>query len=705
MILTDAAIVSRETDRLRRSPLASRVAAMIRNFKGSESYVIGIEGEWGAGKSSFINLITEELAGGDVKVALFNPWVFSNQDQLVVDFFKTLFGEMQESEANPAIAKRLKTYVPKLLSKVDVPKLLSKVDQISVGPFFGVGWSKEHGSVESYQKDRQKLDRTLKATSGRVLVIIDDIDRLDAPETKLIFKLVKLMADFPNTVFMLAYDRLRVEQRLSDESTGFSGSDYLKKIIQVSFSIPKPDSTLLQTIFLEDLNATIEELYGKSYDLAGDDKHRLNYFLDSGLLRLMGTIRDIKRYISSLRLTWSAIGIEEINPVDFIGIEAIRVFAPRFYGLMPTYKTLFTRGGVTYYSGHDKKDKEASEKLYGELLAVIPDAQVREATSVISKSLFPGLSFHFSYGSEIYREWSEELRVCASDKFDVYFQLGVSEGEISELELKGFTANLDDEKAIRANVLALKEEGKVEKMVNRLKRYIKDIRADRSERLLKVLYDLGDEIHRPGGEVSLNSTAQLVTYLALTAMLGMPADARKKLLEFLLRECKSLYYVAYLAASVVAEVSGRGPSSRDRVDFTDEEVEQAKLLGVAHIEAAASSGELATHQRLAFFLFRWMEWTDEKTVHRYIRQTLLSTPSGIGILIECFLVTSHTSDRVIRELDTGDLGKLYPLTLLQKTVNALSEEDLQTLTMGAALAIKLFKEHGPVDLDEDSIAG
>ena len=169
-----------------------------------------------------------------------------------------------------------------------------------------------------------ELEKTLADIPKKIVVVIDDIDRLDRKETKLILKLVKLTADFPKTIFILAYDRARVEDRITEKDNGLEGGEYLKKIIQVSFSLPLPDQQELWNLLFKDLDASIETIYGKT-DFTGKEETRWGEVFRGGFNNLFVTIRDIKRYISSLRLDWSIMGKSDVNKIDFLGIEAVRV--------------------------------------------------------------------------------------------------------------------------------------------------------------------------------------------------------------------------------------------------------------------------------------------------------------------------------------------------------------------------------------------
>ena len=90
MISPDNPITSEKFDLLRRNPLAERIATFFSQLKGKESLVVGIEGEWGSGKTSFINLILNKVDETRVMVVKFNPWNFSDQNELVKDFFNSI---------------------------------------------------------------------------------------------------------------------------------------------------------------------------------------------------------------------------------------------------------------------------------------------------------------------------------------------------------------------------------------------------------------------------------------------------------------------------------------------------------------------------------------------------------------------------------------------------------------------------------------
>jgi predicted KAP-like P-loop ATPase len=312
-VLVDPPIKSKTQDRLHRATLAEKVASMVLSYKGEESFVVGVEGVWGSGKTSFIEMILEFLAVSPElerpKSIKFNPWNFSNIDALYIDFF-TQLGEGIGNNKN------FIKYSKKILQKVEVEPSL-----------WGFSLAKfSLGGGDSLQDLRHNIEKDLREQKKKIVIVVDDIDRLDKKETREVFKLVKVNANFPNVIYLLAYDREKVEKILEED--GFPGTEYLKKIVQVSFTLPKPQPVQLQIILSEELDKILESNEVKSVADKYWDARRWGNLAESGFKHVFKTIRDINRYVSSWQLDYLIIGYTEVNPIDFLGIELIRVFAP-----------------------------------------------------------------------------------------------------------------------------------------------------------------------------------------------------------------------------------------------------------------------------------------------------------------------------------------------------------------------------------------
>ena len=262
-------------------------------------------------------------------------------------------------------SKQIKNYSSKLLrlGEISVDPTISILGIVNIR--IGALWKFRHSDNESLGNQRKEIDKFLEKLPRRLVIVIDDIDRLDGEETRLIFKLVKLVADFPNTIFLLAYDREKVGKRMDEwsirDGDSIEGQEYLKKIVQQPFPLPKPEK---DDIYTELLKAIGNELNRIGFDRKQvSDLHWFNLVsFNEPLMELFSTIRDVKRYVNSLRLDLSILDKEEINPIDFACIEAIRVFAPEVYLAMTNEARVFTSVGVPRYGPIEGPEDVPDEK-------------------------------------------------------------------------------------------------------------------------------------------------------------------------------------------------------------------------------------------------------------------------------------------------------------------------------------------------------
>ena len=108
-------------------------------------------------------------------------------------------------------------------------------------------------------KDDTMEGRDRREFRGRIVVVIDDIDRLTPDEIRLVFRLVKAVANFPQTIYLLAYDGPVITHALGDPGLQ-DGKDYLDKIVQLSLPLPTPIQSSLQTMISNGFNEIIKDL-------------------------------------------------------------------------------------------------------------------------------------------------------------------------------------------------------------------------------------------------------------------------------------------------------------------------------------------------------------------------------------------------------------------------------------------------------------
>ena len=166
-----------------------------------------------------------------------------------------------------------------------------------------------------------RIQAALRELQKPIVVVIDDIDRLDTREIQDVFKLVRLTANFPNVIYVLAFDRRRVEEALGEE--GIPGRDYLEKIVQVGIDLPSVPVEVLNQATLSAIDAAIAPIENVG---PFDEDSWPDVFMEV-VRPLIRNMRDVHRYCAAISGTVRSLN-GQISLVDVLALEAVRVFLP-----------------------------------------------------------------------------------------------------------------------------------------------------------------------------------------------------------------------------------------------------------------------------------------------------------------------------------------------------------------------------------------
>lgn len=461
---SDTPIGSSQEDTLNRASFASQLAQTIMSYDQDNSFNIGLYGEWGSGKTSVINMLEESLGilSAEMEhkpvVLRFNPWLFSDQTQLVTQFFKQLSAKFGSNSTSGVqrIGKAMETFGGALEFTTLIPQI-GVVGTIAsaLTKDLGKGLSKyAEGKNTNIQKLKDDLIALLTSAKAKTIIIIDDIDRLSDEEIRSVFQLVKSIADFPNTIYVLAFDFEIVSNALSGIQK-YDGAKYLEKIVQVPFHLPNITEQQLTHTFLDKLNDIIGEITEENFDTT-----KWSMMFHQGIKPFLTTIRDVVRLNNTISLKYSFLK-DETDIVDLIGITTIQVFLPAIYAAMPAYKEQFCGSFSTNYSSHNNEE-DAFQKLYEILTENLNDTQRNNFTEILSL-MFPKVSSAMKKGlSGIRYNGYGSIKLGSIynlNYYDRYFTLAFSESlslkqvnylifhtdeltlinEISKLDEKGLT--------------------------------------------------------------------------------------------------------------------------------------------------------------------------------------------------------------------------------------------------------------------------
>jgi len=341
----DNPINNKQDDLLGFESLAQRIASSIigSNIDTKNSFTISIEGKWGSGKTSLVNLIRNEIKD-EVLILRFNPWMINDFEQLIKYFF---------SEFIKIVMKEIPWYKPykrKVIKKLKSMASFLTPDSIRMGnKTFSTTYKTKDlfFSEPTIYELKLEINSHLKALNKRIVIIVDDIDRLTDKETETFFRLIKGIADFDNLIYLLLYDKAIVAKSL-EEFKQENGEKYLDKMVQYSIAIPKNYDSVLNKILFEKL-AKIE-----IYNINQDKWNELVPILG----KYITNIRDINRVINVISFEYPQIATE-VDFTDFFIISLIKVQNYELYKFIRdkkyVFKSLNSHELLAYADDNEKK--------------------------------------------------------------------------------------------------------------------------------------------------------------------------------------------------------------------------------------------------------------------------------------------------------------------------------------------------------------
>lgn len=483
MFYSEKPIISKNEDLLGRKKVASDLAKEIEYYKNKDSLTIGIVGKWGSGKTSFINMVLESFKGNNNYIVIkFNPWNISSRKQLISDFFLQLSNNIEKKGSNEiieAIGKSLGTLSKffKPLGFIPALSVLSTIGDITekASEFINEYVESEKEDLESL---KDNINNELTNLDKKIIIVIDDIDRLCDDEIREIFQLVKSIADFKNTIYILSYDREIVTKAL-DKTQQDKGEEYLEKIVQVPLVLPYISKSDLDKIFINRLNITIN---------IPDEEYDNSYFSEiyyNGLAENFESLRDIERYMNVFSLGIN-LAREELNINDYIAITLIKVFEPDLYEYIKNNKEYFS--GTKFDEFLNKDKKEILTELEG-IYEKLKKLEKRKAKRLI-EVIFPKLG-EMNYAEGFIDIWSKARRIATPVYFESYFRLDFPEDEIKKSEIKKFREFSTEEDLIK--IFNINNKKKI-RFLEIILEEIEEISDEKTITLLKFIFSIADEL-------------------------------------------------------------------------------------------------------------------------------------------------------------------------------------------------------------------
>ena len=471
MISPDLPITKSTEDKLNRGEFAKSLAKTISQYSFPSSFTIGLYGEWGSGKTSLVNMMLEAVEDIDNNAIIlrFNPWLCSDPKQLITQFFMQMATAIKLKKPKAEKAWEL---IDQYADVFDAASLIPGAGTIIAT--LGKTLAKEANErVEQRTKDLQEsknqIVNKMMEENIKIIVSIDDIDRLSEEEIIAVFQLVKALADFPNTVYILAFDYDVVVHALSKVQYG-DGKEYLEKIIQVPFEIPAPSIANIHEALFSKLDSILGDIPEERWA-----KTPWAELFQFGLQNYIKSIRDVIRYTNVFLLKYELLK-DETDPVDLLGLTALQVFEPSLYSKLPSYKDILCGADHSYSYERQKADEEKVKKSVSLLMPNDGTITNEDAANKILGILFPrtktatGISYSIGR-SYSHRDFIINNNIATPECFDRYFALTLENDAIPTSVMKHIIYEAS-EGEFTAEMMRLYREGKIVRLLEEIEAYV-----------------------------------------------------------------------------------------------------------------------------------------------------------------------------------------------------------------------------------------
>lgn len=664
----DTPISTPQEDRFGIDPFARALAKSFQKLASPVGATIALNGPWGSGKSSAVNLIRHHLDAlqdnGELTVVDFKCWWFHGEEALTLAFLQAL---------NGAFEKGLKEKAKELLPKIG--KKLMQAGPV-IGPAInwatgGLGGTVASGAFDfvksffgegdSVEKVFHQLSEALSQQKGRFMVLIDDIDRLTPDEALLIFRLIKSVGRLPNVMYLLVFDRELAEKAVKERYPS-EGPHFLEKIIQASFELPLPSRDDLNKEFLKEIDALC------GVPRAQDEALRFMNILYDIVSPDLNTPRDLVRLVNSIAISWPPVA-QEVDVADFVALEVIRVFELRLYNAIRANKDRVC--GVA--AGHGRQqDRESAIKF---LLETVDQRRQDWARTTLCR-LFPRFE-NVGYSEEWLYRWDAARLLCVEKHFDTYFRMAVGDETLSRATLDEFVERCGDKRYVKTTlrkvVKSIGKNGKSKAPV-----LLDDVntRANRIDKakfpaLISGLFEVADEIDLEADQESAFSigNAQLRIHWLIRKLTFERCTLNERSAVFVTacRKAQLGWLLAFTSSAIrdYHPRDGQPPTPPERCLIAQDALDNLRGHALAAIKEAAARGALLMHPQLGYLLYEWRNLADGKSVQIWTNEQLVDDVA-VARLAKAF-----TGESWSQNLGRSGIGDRVATPHIQASVDGL----------------------------------
>lgn len=391
------------------------------------STVFGLVGPWGSGKTSILDRVRSGLADG-WQIADFTPWSSGDAASMSLEFVNTvadLLGEKAAGEHRAKLAGYAGFIAP-LLGAIPI-----------VGS--GAQGTAEHlldavGSRPPWHKQFADLSQAIQTLGKRVLIVVDDVDRLGGSELLTLLRVVRLLGRFRGVHYLIAYDQDTVEDLLRSTGSVGRSAAFMEKIVQYPFETPPLPRAAVNRL----LNGVLEELLAKT------DSHldhlglqRATSLVDA-LAPQLRTPRALGRFREHLDAFADHVSTARLDLLDYVAITWLRLNAHGVWSQLDSWRHELRSGERA--TSLTETEKLTADIWEGRIAEAHPQAD-RTGTLDVLSFLFEGVDVR---GRRTFIKHSRAMN--DPTYFERYLLLAIPEDDVDDELIRIVAAELDPDK-------------------------------------------------------------------------------------------------------------------------------------------------------------------------------------------------------------------------------------------------------------------
>lgn len=683
-MITEIPIRTKKDDVFERSNFASQIAEHLILSETSPSLILALEGKWGEGKTSTLNLIKEKIkeSNADAAIIDFNPWLIGSLES-VIEGFLVQFASSINQTFNTDIASKT---AGKLLS---FAQFLSPIKLIPGVEPWGTIVEKTITAVSKSTKavvDMTELDllgrkkavqKAIAELGKPIIVIIDDIDRLPPEEIRIIIQVVKAIGDFDRVSYLLAYEPDPIIKSLAYNNI-YDGRRYLEKIIQASYPLPRIGYWHLKSFLNFHIKLLLTDI---KLELSSTDKNILSEALDTtAIVRSLSSPRDVIRLVNRLRLTANNTR-GEVNFSDTLAFETLELKYSTISQAIRSQPEIFLKTSIVEgdYISQDhldeitERDSQREESPYiKELLSEQTLANTKNIRSILS-FIFP--SIFSEWGSSSYEESMFNNRISTREALLKLLHSGPTKYIYSSDEVKHFLTSENDRREILIDAF---EAGTLPGWL----RYASEFTSN-SKILnpLSICYELLDISLTAFKEKNLNLTDDIGRFIISILKNLEDYEEKKTIINKLSSNDKSLSLSEHILVSLLSKCKiWDSGIYKGLQEYSDNELKEFPIAPTDLIEAkerwlitlreeANKSDIVSSEPEPISIFFRWGQFNENNytEVQEYIKK-MTENETGLKAFIDCFYEGKgfegiekliFNLDEMIKKIDRLDKQPLF----------------------------------------------